>query len=91
MNEFLLILLVYIKKALLKIKRAFRISVRQKGFEPLTDGLENRCSIQLSYWRLSFRLNKSSTLTVICKIYYPFFTPILLSACLSIKYFLLFS
>lgn len=24
---------------------------RQKGFEPLTAGLEIRCSIQLSYWR----------------------------------------
>ena len=24
---------------------------RQKGLEPLTDGLEGRCSIHLSYWR----------------------------------------
>tara|TARA_R100000479_G_scaffold94303_2_gene46645 strand:- start:796 stop:1047 length:252 start_codon:yes stop_codon:yes gene_type:complete len=26
--------------------------VRQAGLEPATNGLENRCSIQLSYWRL---------------------------------------
>ena len=25
---------------------------RQKGLEPLTHGLEGRCSIQLSYWRI---------------------------------------
>jgi hypothetical protein len=28
---------------------------RQKGFEPLTHGLEGRCSFHLSYWRISGR------------------------------------
>ena len=28
---------------------------RQKGFEPLTHGLEGRCSFHLSYWRVSGR------------------------------------
>jgi hypothetical protein len=28
----------------------FRVA-RQKGFEPLTRGLEGRCSFLLSYWR----------------------------------------
>ena len=31
---------------------------RQKGFEPLTYGLEGRCSIQLSYWRLPRKIGR---------------------------------
>ena len=31
--------------------------VRQEGLEPSTAGLEIRCSIQLSYWRLNFKKN----------------------------------
>ena len=29
--------------------------VRQVGLEPTTNGLENHCSIQLSYWRFKFK------------------------------------
>ena len=33
----------------------FASVARQKGFEPLTHGLEGRCSFHLSYWRVSGR------------------------------------
>ena len=32
---------------------------RPKGFEPLTYGLEGRCSIQLSYERIKIRINNN--------------------------------
>ncbi len=34
-------------------RRSVRIPLvaRQKGLEPLTRGLEGRCSVHLSYWR----------------------------------------
>ena len=34
---------------------------RLKGFEPLTAGLEIRCSIQLSYWRIE----------LFCPVFFP--------------------
>ena len=34
--------------------------VRQKGLEPLTHGLEGRCSIHLSYWREKAVTNEQS-------------------------------
>jgi hypothetical protein len=34
---------------------------RQKGFEPLTHGLEGRCSIHLSYWRLMSKESGTSS------------------------------
>ena len=31
--------------------KLLRRMARQKGLEPLTHGLEGRCSVRLSYWR----------------------------------------
>ena len=41
-----------IKKGFPNYRKAFFNSVRPLGFEPKTYGLENRCSIQLSYGRI---------------------------------------
>ena len=38
--------------------------VRLKGIEPLTHGLEGRCSIQLSYRRLPVRPHSSNALPI---------------------------
>ena len=40
------------KKTYSKSHNSLFLLVRQAGFEPATYGLEVRCSIQLSYWRL---------------------------------------
>ena len=37
-----------------KVKDFWRVLARQKGLEPLAYCLEGSCSIQLSYWRMSF-------------------------------------
>lgn len=38
------------------------IIASQEGFEPPTDGLEGRCSILLSYWDVSTRINYTRTI-----------------------------
>lgn len=40
----------YNKKTFRSLMTGRFLFVPQSGFEPETDGLENRCSIQLSYW-----------------------------------------
>jgi hypothetical protein len=39
------------RQTISKAVRAVGTVARQKGLEPLTHGLEGRCSIHLSYWR----------------------------------------
>lgn len=40
--------MIYKSRKILDLTRIFNMS--QAGFEPVTHGLEGRCSIQLSYW-----------------------------------------
>ena len=40
------------KKGTPSLRGAYHSLVRQEGFEPPTIGLEVRCSILLSYWRV---------------------------------------
>ena len=39
---------------------------RQGGLEPPTDGLEGRCSVQLSYWRTNGRGERIRTSDPLC-------------------------
>ncbi len=63
-------IIVALKKALFYYEG---LSVRQSGFEPETVGLENRCSIQLSYWRVAFGNAKVDICTRIPKYHLLFF------------------
>jgi hypothetical protein len=51
------------KKPLPKKEKGFYFKVRPLGFEPKTYGLENRCSIQLSYGRILRQKYKNITKT----------------------------